>query len=320
MNAVRTRLMRRLPSKLCVIAAVMVLAAGCVAPPPPTKPQVPVPANAGVYKVGEPYQIDGTWYYPHEQPDYDETGIASWYGQAFHGKSTANGEMFDVDGLTAAHRTLPMPVNVQVTNLENGKSMVLRVNDRGPFAKGRIIDVSERAAKLLGFYEQGTARVRVVYLNRADRPDGRPQPFGADTPADVAAAASASPMKKVETGTLAALPGTKVSQAAPAPPRTIQPAEDAAAPAERPTGHVSQVPVPAATRMYVQVGAFTNYQNARRLMARLGGGLRIFPVQKSGLTLYRVRLGPFDGLNDADAALKAMLGVGASDAQIVVDQ
>ena len=93
---------------------------------------VTVPPNAGVYKVGQPYQVDNVWYYPREQPDYDETGIASWYGPTFYGKPTANGEMYDGNKLTAAHKTLPMPVNVRVTNLDNGKSLVVRVNDRGP--------------------------------------------------------------------------------------------------------------------------------------------------------------------------------------------
>src|SRR5690349_11719373 len=87
---------------------------------------VTVPPNAGVYKIGQPYQIDGIWYYPAEQPDYDETGIASWYGPTFYGKRTANGEMYDGNALTAAHRTLPLPVNVRVTNLENGKSIIVR--------------------------------------------------------------------------------------------------------------------------------------------------------------------------------------------------
>src|SRR5579871_6664795 len=111
-------------------------------PPPPPPPVVTVPPNAGVYKIGQPYQIDNIWYYPSEQPDYDETGIASWYGPTFYGHRTANGEMYDGNQLTAAHRTLPMPVNVRVTNLDNGKSIIVRVNDRGPYARGRIIDLS----------------------------------------------------------------------------------------------------------------------------------------------------------------------------------
>src|ERR1700740_1448032 len=132
----------RTNAAVTVLAA---LAAGCATGPEDNT--VTVPPNAGVYKVGVPYQIGDTWYYPREQPDYDETGIASWYGPTFFGKSTANGALFDGDGLTAAPRTLPMPVNVRVTNLENGKSLILRVNDRGPYAKGRIIDVSRHAAE-----------------------------------------------------------------------------------------------------------------------------------------------------------------------------
>ena len=119
------------------------------------------PAAAGAYKVGDPYRVAGTWYYPAEDPNYDEIGIASWYGEQFHGRRTANGALFDMNALSAAHRTLPMPTTVRVTNLDNGRSIEVTVNDRGPFVKGRIIDLSRRAAQLLGFYRRGTARVRV---------------------------------------------------------------------------------------------------------------------------------------------------------------
>jgi len=122
-----------------IVASLGLLLAACGTTPPPAPPVRPamtVPPNAGVYKVGNPYQIDGVWYYPQEQPDYDETGIASWYGPTFYGKNTANGEVYDGNALTAAHRTLPLPVNVRVTNLENGKSIIVRVNDRGPYARG----------------------------------------------------------------------------------------------------------------------------------------------------------------------------------------
>ncbi len=123
------------------------------------------PPPSGTYKVGSPYEINGVWYYPKENPNYDEQGIASWYGEPFHGRTTANGEVFDMNELTAAHKTLPMPVYVRATNLENGRSLVLRVNDRGPFVSGRIIDVSRRAAQLLGFQLAGTARVRVQIVD-----------------------------------------------------------------------------------------------------------------------------------------------------------
>lgn len=118
----------------------------------------------GYYKVGAPYEIDGKWYYPKEQPDYDAYGIASWYGPDFHGKVTANGDTFDQNALTAAHNTLPLPSMVRVTNLENKKTLIVMVNDRGPFSKGRIIDLSKRSAEILGFKHKGTARVRVQYL------------------------------------------------------------------------------------------------------------------------------------------------------------
>ncbi len=133
---------------------------------PETPASGPAARAQGTYKVGEPYQIAGAWYYPAEDWNYSETGIASFYGGErtgtnFHGRNTANGELYDMNALTAAHTTLPMPSLVRVTNMDNGRSIVLRVNDRGPFARGRIIDVSRRAAQLLGFEGQGTARVRV---------------------------------------------------------------------------------------------------------------------------------------------------------------
>ena len=118
----------------------------------------------GTYRVGAPYEINGVWYYPAVDYNYDRTGVASWYGEAFEGRLTANGEIFDLNGMTAAHTTLPMPSIVQVTNLANGRSIRLRVNDRGPFVDGRLIDVSRRAAQLLGFETQGTAPVRVTIL------------------------------------------------------------------------------------------------------------------------------------------------------------
>src|SRR5436309_3859855 len=116
------------------------------------------------YKVGSAYQINGKWYYPKVDYGYDETGLASWYGEAFDGKATANGEVFHLNELSAAHKTLPLPSVVEVTNLRNGRSLRLRVNDRGPYVDGRIIDVSRRASQLLGFETSGTtpARVRVL--------------------------------------------------------------------------------------------------------------------------------------------------------------
>ena len=120
-----------------------------------------------VEKVGKPYKVAGLWYVPKHQPDYDETGIASWYGPNFHGKYTANGEIYNQTRLTAAHPTLPLPSYVEVTNRANGRTIVVRVNDRGPYKRGRILDLSARAAKLLGYESNGTAEVRVRYVGRA---------------------------------------------------------------------------------------------------------------------------------------------------------
>ncbi len=138
--------------KLAVVCAVIALGLNACAQPGPsgststgggqvswrTTPGAPVAGTAGVYKIGSPYKIAGTWYYPKEDPDYRETGIASWYGPGFNGRVTANGEVYNQDDLTAAHRTLPMPSIVRVTNLDNGRSIKVRINDRGPFARSRI--------------------------------------------------------------------------------------------------------------------------------------------------------------------------------------
>ena len=133
-----------------------------------------VPEGGGRYQVGQPYQIAGKWYEPKEDPEYDREGVASWYGAAFHGRLTANGEIFDSADLSAAHPTLPLPSYVRVTNLENDRSVIVRVNDRGPFAKDRLIDVSERTAKLLDFHRDGNTRVRVQFVEKA-RLDGKDQ-------------------------------------------------------------------------------------------------------------------------------------------------
>ncbi len=180
-------------------------------------PAQPAPRSQGIYKVGEPYQIAGVWYYPAEDWTYAESGIASFYGGErsgidFHGRLTANGELYDMNALTAAHTTLPMPSLVRVTNLDNGRSIVLRVNDRGPFARGRIIDVSRRSAQLLGFEAQGTARVRV------------------EIQADESRRLKAALTGRDENQTVAAVPRTAVaSDALPPPPGARETRTQAAA-------------------------------------------------------------------------------------------
>ena len=127
----------------------------------------PVPKGGGTYRVGKPYTVAGRVYVPEEDTSYQAEGMASWYGDDFHGRQTANGEVFDMGSLTAAHPTLPMPSYARVTNLRNGKSLIVRVNDRGPYHGNRLIDVSNKAAELLDFKGNGVARVRVEYVGRA---------------------------------------------------------------------------------------------------------------------------------------------------------
>ncbi len=293
---------------------------------PPEKPAeaAPVP-KGGTYKIGDPYQINGVWYYPAEDYNYDETGIASWYGPDFHGKFTANGEIFDQNAISAAHRTLPMPCIVRVTNLENGRELVVRINDRGPYVHNRIIDMSRRAAQLLGFVGQGTARVRVQILAEESRElamrlkgiqgteivqadavpratvqaETLPAPGSADKPKPVALPASGPPPK---------------AETAPPPP---PPAYD---PPQLAKQQVTVVPVKA-TQLYIQAGAFALFDNANRLRARLSaiGPTTVTQVDAKGQTLFRVRIGPIASVDDADLLLEKVIAYGYPQARIVVD-
>ncbi|AOF91955.1 rare lipoA family protein [Sinorhizobium sp. RAC02] len=135
-----------------------------------------VPKGGGRYQVGKAYQVRGKWYQPKEEPGYNKTGLASWYGSAFHGRKTANGEVYDKYHLSAAHPTFPLPSYARVTNMENGTSVIVRVNDRGPYHEGRVIDVSSKTADLLDMKRTGTAKVRVQYVGKA-RLDGHDMPY-----------------------------------------------------------------------------------------------------------------------------------------------
>src|SRR5581483_7168810 len=164
------------PVRLCVAAFACLALAHCSAAEKfsrrDTKSEriaddVEIAKGGGHYKVGRPYNINGRTYYPADEPNYRAEGIASWYGPDFHGRRTANGETYDMYGYSAAHPTLPLPSYARVTNLRNGKSMIVRVNNRGPFVHDRLIDLSIGTAKALDFYGHGLARVRVEYVGRA---------------------------------------------------------------------------------------------------------------------------------------------------------
>ena len=277
--------------------------------------------QVGQYKIGKPYEISGVWYYPKEDLTYRETGIASWYGPNFHGKRTANGEIFNQNALTAAHPTLPMPSMVRVTNLQNGRALELRINDRGPFANNRIIDVSKRASQLLGFQRQGTAKVRVEILELESRQLAAAARRG--TPDPDVAAPPAVPKVQVASETLQAPAGARstANGAAARPAATQQAATGSRAiPVPEPDGQVIQYPV-RKTAIYIQAGAFLSPQKAQQLRRQLSrhGRAAVTPARIKGRRFYRVRLGPITSVQTADRLLERLIANGHDDARVIVD-
>lgn len=239
----------------------------------------PAPIVSGTMR---PYQIRGRWYRPEEQPDYDETGLASWYGDQFHGRPTATGERFDMNALTAAHKTLPLPGLVEVTNLANGRRVVLRVNDRGPFVDGRIIDLSRGAADALDLRRAGVGEVRVRYLGRAPR-------LGGGTVLQQAEARAA--------------PGpVPYAQVAGTPTPVQSPAPGASAPAA-PRGGV-----------WVQAGTWADARAARRAADHLGGSATVDIV---GPGAWRVLVGPWPDADAAERSRRAVMSRGYPEATAV---
>lgn len=254
-------------------------------------------AAVGAYKVGKPYQINGKWYYPAYDPGYERVGIASWYGDDFHGLPTANGEVFDKGLITAAHTTLPLPSIVRVTNLENGRSIDVRVNDRGPFVGDRLIDLSQAAARKLGYESQGLARVKVTFLGLADAKGPVPQPT---------VVAQAPPPE-------AAPPRPARRAAAPvpvAPPLTV--------PAGREVQVAALTPPPAppaaclAGDQFVQVGAFADTTRVRAAIEAVGRlqKPKVEPTFVGGKAMARVRLGPVPGGAEARRLLAQVRAMG----------
>jgi len=279
------------------------------------------PAGHG---TNAPYQVGGIWYVPHEQPNYDETGVASWYGDAFNMKATADGEIFDMNQVSAAHTTLPLPSMVEVTNLDNGRKLTVRVNDRGPFVGGRIIDLSRAAAAELGYERAGTAHVRVRYLGPAPLagPDAGVRyaklgpspamPVRGRRPADEDifddAEASPAPVQPPVQPLVRPVEAVSVSSLAPLP--AARPAVAAA---------FADAPGAAGAIYRIQAGAFSDEDNARRAAAQLAaaGKAVIEPMERGGTTLYRVILpGPTDEA-EAFAMRDRVAGIGFADARVL---
>ncbi len=276
-------------------------------------------SQTGHFKVGKPYRIAGQLYHPRESYRHVETGMASWYGPNFHGKQTANGEIFNKFDLTAAHRTLQMPSIIRVTNLNNGRSAIMRVNDRGPFAHNRVLDVSERGAEVLGFKSDGTARVRIEVLEQESRKVAALAKQGKSTRhIEVALNNGQTPASfkthKVQPVQVAAAP-TPVQK----PGSSIQPAS-VSRPAPLPQANPIQQAL-GTQNMYVQAGSFSQEQNAMALSQQLSsiGPSKVTLARVNGRPFYRVRIGPFAEAYKADKALDAVLANGHNTAKIVTD-
>jgi rare lipoprotein A len=284
----------------------------------------PYPATSQpAYKIGKPYPINGVYYYPAVNYRYRESGIASWYGKKFHGRATANGEIYDMNQLTAAHRTLPLPSIVRVINLENGRALKVRVNDRGPFARGRIIDLSRRAAQLLGFRYKGTARVRVEIL--------------ADESRDVASRMAGPEVRSAGLVNISAAPPDRLTAQPIDPPGAVRipAAARRAAPKLTPPRRKAPVLRPPMARqtsarkhqnvkvadLYIQAGAFIRFSNADRARVRLGrhGRAAVIKTRVGRESFYRVRLGPIRSIRAADRMLAQVSASGYPKARIVIE-
>ena len=283
--------MRSAPGPAETTLALALLLAACAgrAVPPPAMPAPKAGAvttrTLPMVKIGKPYQVYGVTYYPADDSNYDQRGIASWYGPGFHALDTANGERYDQNDLTAAHKTLPMPSWVEVENLDNGRKLTVRINDRGPFVAGRIIDLSRKSAQLLGVDRAGTARVRV----RRVYPAGRP---------------SASAI---------------VAVGGPALPHATTPA-DIVPPIVRSVAIAGAMPIaaiaPAGVGFFVQVAALSDPGR----VAWLTGYLSAFGsvvTEKSPAGLTRLRLGPYPNAAAGNAALAQLQAAGYTDATLV---
>jgi len=301
--------------------------------------------TTGSYKVGKPYTIDGRTYVPQEEFNHVETGVASWYGPGFHGKSTANGERYDQQDHTAAHRTLQMPAIVRVTNLDNGRSTVVRVNDRGPYAQNRVIDLSRAAATELDMIGRGTARVRLDQLTTeslivkdvamsgggpAEQQQALAQHAAGSRSGPATAIAAAPPPRITPVPVSAPAPAPVYVEATP-PASTPVPANQ-----RRPTiasiaagasPHASPPPptLPTSTGggggFYVQTGAFSTMDNAERQrgLVRSYGISEISQASAGGREVYRVRLGPYTTPDAAGIVADRLKRSGYGDARVVAD-
>ncbi len=250
-----------------------------------SRPQIdtnsPIAENGARYKIGHPYKIKGITYYPKVDYSYEEVGIASWYGDAFHGKTTANGGIFNMHAVSAAHRTLPLPSIVEVENLNNGRKLIVKVNDRGPFHDNRIIDLSKRAAELLGFQNKGVTKVRVRILAEESRQLAAQMQ-------NKKTARNTKPKKSGDVTLTRVADGKKDT-----PPKVITvPLRDIAG-----SQSSTDVMTPPKAGVYVQVAALSQYESALTIRQRIDSYQSTIGASESpsgdGSRLYKVLVGPF---------------------------
>lgn len=307
--------MRFVPKRFTgpIILCLTLFLQACSSGPEPS-PRPDTSANAAMsirpgYRVGIPYKIKGQRYVPRESFDYDRKGTASWYGEYFHGRLTANGEIYDMNAMTAAHKTLQLPTIVRVTNLLNNKSIIVRVNDRGPFVDDRIIDMSKGAADALGFLERGIAPVRVEVM------------------ADASQRLKKMAHERQSVGEMQTMVAALNAGQQPTSPIQLAAADDAP-PVAPVASFTKTVPVPMPNpsssaaeeaNWYLQAAAFNDQANAQRARNRLRhvGPILIVPKAKGDRTLYLVRVGPYGNKQKAQTVLKQVREVGFDDALLV---
>jgi rare lipoprotein A len=280
-----------------------------------------------VYRLGKPYKVNGVWYFPAENPRYDEIGYASWYGAEFHNKRTANGEIFDKNRLTGAHKTLPLPSVVRVTNIENNKSVILRINDRGPFTSDRLIDVSEHASKLLQFPDKGVTRVRVEILPEESKVAVQ------QTSRRGRSAVGSLPEQKTQMVEKLSQPqGKDAILIAEAIPEEVSSSTEIKeetidlfdAPAS--STEIAEPPLVASVTsgnpIYIQVGIFRKQENAENTVKKVTsiGPANSWLSDVGGKVLYRVQVGPFNDAGEAHKALAQIKEQGLPDAYIMKNQ
>lgn len=277
-----------------------------------------------INKVGNPYVVNGITYIPKEYSNYEVVSFASWYGDEFHGKLTANGEVYDKYELTAAHPTLPLPSFVEVTNLDNGKKVIVRVNDRGPFVAGRDIDVSERAAEILGFKETGTAKVkiRLVTLEDAKNQLKNMDKVMAQTSTNQNSVQPTSDTQNSNAGvqnTNAPKLKGVTAEETPVTSSEVEDAEVRKVGLQEPTSVRSYIP----RGVFVQIGAFSSDADKLKKDVVSLSDMGVVSLQKvdlDGKSLLRLRVGPYGSIDDAIKIKNKLNSLGYGDSRVVVEQ